>query len=404
MGIFYPHFSKPKQRFIEQMIFGLLAGKDVKLSTLSRKLDEPVQLKKTEARLSRHLNAPGMDQAINKEIASSASRKIHKDTLIILDPSDIRKNYAEAMPFLGRVRDGSTGQIVNGYWSCLAVACEVGKRRMLPLHHRLWSAEAPDFISENHQLREIINMISRAVSRRGIYVIDRGGDRCKIYNHLLRNHWRFIIRLTGSRHLRYRGKNSRALDLAESCPMLYRDQLVKETREGEKTYQIEYGFRRVRMPGKKPWLYLIVVKGFGRKPMMLLTTEEVTKSRKSIWFIVEGYISRWLVEDALRFIKQSYKLEDVRVLSYQRLQNMMALVLAAIYFSAVWLGSSVKLAVLSAYAIKASKRFFGIAEFHYYALADGIAALLSRIGASRSPHPRSPPVSSFPQTWFPGFG
>ena len=67
-------------------------------------------------------------------------------------------------------------------------------------------------------------------------------------------------------------------------------------------------------------------------PTRLLTTEEVTKSRKSIWFIVEGYISRWLVEDAIRFIKQSYKLEDIRVLSYQRLQNMMALVLAAIYF------------------------------------------------------------------------
>ncbi len=404
MGIFYPHFSKPQLRFIEQMIFGLLAGKDVKLSTISRKLDESVKLKKTEERLSRHLNTLGMDQHINREVAAAAARKIHQDTLIILDPSDIRKNYAEAMPFLGRVRDGSTGQIVNGYWSCLAVACEVGKRRMLPLHHRLWSAKAPNFISENHQLRQIIDMISKAVSKRGIYVIDRGGDRSRIYNHLLKNQLRFIIRLVGTRHLRYRGKNTRVNDLAESCPMLYRDQVVKETRDGEKTYQIEYGFRRVKMPGKKPWLYLVVVKGFGKKPMMLLTTEEVVKSRKSIWFIVEGYISRWLVEDAIRFIKQSYKLEDIRVFSYQRLQNMMALVLAAVYFSAVWLGNSVKLAVLSAHAIKASKRFFGIAEFHYYALADGIAALLSRIGSSRILQLRQTPRQRSPQTWLPGFG
>jgi hypothetical protein len=171
-----------------------------------------------------------MDQTINREIATAASRKVHEDTLIILDPSDIRKNYAEAMPFLGRVRDGSTGQIVNGCWSCLAVACEVGKRRMLSLHHRLRSASAPNSISENHQLREIITMISKAVSERGIYVIDRGGDRCRIYNHVLKNELRFIIRLVGTRHLRYRGKSRLAKDLAESCPMLYRDQIVKETR------------------------------------------------------------------------------------------------------------------------------------------------------------------------------
>jgi hypothetical protein len=334
MGIFYPHFSKPKCRFIEQMIFGLLAGKDVKLSTISRKLDETVKLKKTEERLSRNLNTLGMDRIINREVANAAARRIHKDTLIIVDPSDIRKNYAKAMPFLGRVRDGSTGQIVNGYWSCLAVACEVGKRRMLPLHHRLWSARAPNFVSENHQLREIIDMISGAVAKRGIYVIDRGGDRSRIYNHLLKNELRFLIRLVGSRHLCTRTKQVRAHKLADNCPMLFRDQIIKETKEGEKTYQIEYGFRRVKLPGKKQQLYLVVVKGFGEKPMMLLTTQEVTKSRKSIWFIVEGYISRWLVEDAIRFIKQSYKLEDIRVLSYQRLQNMMALVLAAIYFSA----------------------------------------------------------------------
>lgn len=392
LGIFSPHFSKPKQKLIEQMIFGIQASKDVKLSNIARALDEPIKLKKTEERLSRHLDAPGLGQTVNEQIAKAAGSRIKENTLIILDPTNIRKQYAKQMPYLGRVRDGSTGQIVNGYWSCLTVACEVGKRRMLPLHHRLWSAKAPNFISENHQLREIINMISKAVSKRGIYVIDRGGDRSRIYNHLLKNNLRFIIRLIGTRHLRYRGKNRRVNDLAESCPMLYRDQIVKETREGEKTYQIEYGFRRVKMPGKKPWLYLVVVKGFGQKPMMLLTTEEVIKSRKSIWFIVEGYISRWLVEDAIRFIKQSYKLEDIRMLSYQRLQNMMALVLAAIYFSAVWLGNSVKRAVLSAHAIKASKRFFGI------------AALLSRIGASRIPHPGPRPALPGPQTWLPGFG
>lgn len=402
MGIFYPHFSVPKLKFIEQMVFGIQASKDVKLSNISRCLDENISLKKTEERLSRNLNTLQLDEYINRQIANAASRRVHKQTLIIIDPSDIRKNYAEAMPFLGRVRDGSTGEIVNGYWSCLAVACEVGKRRMIPLHHRLWSASAPDFVSENHQIQQIIDTISKAVSKRGIYVIDRGGDRSRLYNHLLKNELDFIIRMTGKRDLVVRGRKHNALRMAENCPMFFSDQIVKETKDGEKTYQIQYGFRKVKLPGHKQQLYMVVVKGFGEKPLMLLTTREVVKSRRSLWFVVEGYISRWLVEDAIRFIKQSYKLEDIRVLSYQRLKNMMALVLAAVYFSAAWLGESVKLAVLTAHAIKASKRFFGVTEFHYYALADGISALLSRIRVSNLKFP----VSTFPspQPLLPGFG
>jgi hypothetical protein len=403
MGIFYPHFSLPQLKFIEQMVFGIQASKDVKLSNISRSLDEDIELKKTEERLSRNLNTPGLGRQINNQIAHASARRIHKDTLIIIDPSDIRKNYAKAMPFLGHVRDGSTGQITTGYWSCLAVACEVGKRRMLPVHHRLWSSKAPDFVSENHQLHQIIDMISSATNKRGIYVIDRGGDRIKIYNHLLKNKLDFIIRMVGNRDLLVRGRKRNMSKVAENCPMYFRDQIVKETREGEKTYQIEYGYRKVKLPGHKQQLYLVVVKGFGQKPLMLLTTREVVKSRKSLFFIVEGYLSRWLVEEAIRFIKQSYRLEDIRVLSYQRLKNMMALVLAAVYFSAAWLGESTKRAVLSAHAIKASKRFFGVSEFHYYALADGIALLLSRIRASRiSNHARKHP-KTLQQRWLPGF-
>jgi len=51
-------------------------------------------------------------------------------------------------------------------------------------------------------------------------------------------------------------------------------------------------------------------------------------------------MARWRVENAIRFIKQSYRLEDIRLLDYTRLKNMMAVVLAAAFFAAVWLGES----------------------------------------------------------------
>ena len=63
----------------------------------------------------------------------------------------------------------------------------------------------------------------------------------------------------------------------------------------------------------------------------------------------------------------------------------MALVWAAVYFSAVWWGESLKLAVLAARVTQVAMRFCGVPDFHDYALAAGIATLFSRRGAWRGP-------------------
>jgi hypothetical protein len=346
-GIFSPHFSKPQAAFIEQMLFGLSASQDCQLSAISRALDEPITLKKTEERLSHHLAAPQLGQTLHTQIVAHAARRIHPDTLIVVDPTDIRKPYAEKMPHLATVRDGSTGELVTGYWACLALACEPASRRVLPLLQQLWSAEAPDYVSENAQLLGIIDTIAAASAQRGIYVVDRGGDRMELYKPLLDRGLRFIIRLRGDRHLVVRGRAREALDIARGVRMQYAETVVREAQGGEKKLHLEYGFRRVRLPGRRGVeLTLVVVRGFGEKPLLLLTNVTVKKSRSSVWAIVSGYLTRWLVEETIRFIKQSYRLEDLRVLDYDRLRNLAALVLAAAYFAAVWLGESLKLAVL----------------------------------------------------------
>ena len=47
---------------------------------------------------------------------------------------------------------------------------------------------------------------------------------------------------------------------------------------------------------------------------MILTTVPLRKNRKVLWWAVQAYLTRWRIEDTLRFAKQSYRLEDVRVL------------------------------------------------------------------------------------------
>ena len=57
---------------------------------------------------------------------------------------------------------------------------------------------------------------------------------------------------------------------------------------------------------------------------------------------------------------------------------MMALVLASVYFAAVYLGHRPKLEIMATHILKTAKRIFGIPDFRYYALADGIGRILGR--------------------------
>ncbi len=370
--------SKPKMRFLGQMIYGIQAAKDVKLSNISRALEESISLKKTEERLSRHLEKPGLGQRVNEHIAGLAARRIHKDTLLIVDPSDIKKPYAKKMPYLARVRDGSAKEIVSGYWTCHIAACEPGNRRVIPLHQCLWSQKAPDFESENTQILRAIDTVRTASKDRGIWVMDRGGDRGNLLKPFLEREMRFIVRLLGNRNLVYKGHEVLAEKLARDCPKFYAERIVKEERGQEKSYHLEFGYRPVKLPGREEQLYLVVVTGFGQDPLMLITNLPMRKNRKVLWQVVKGYLSRWMIEETIRFIKQCYNLEDLRLLNYDRLRNMVAIVLAVVFFAAVHLGENIKLSVLTHHITKISKRFFGVPDFHYYALADGIANVLQR--------------------------
>ena len=118
LGRISPHFHKPAARFIGDMMYGIMAEKDVKLSSIVRALKEGITPKKVEDRLSRMLSSNGLERDLHDVIAAEGARKVHRDTLIILDPSDVQKPYAKKMEHLAKVWDGSKGEVGDnlGYW------------------------------------------------------------------------------------------------------------------------------------------------------------------------------------------------------------------------------------------------------------------------------------------------
>lgn len=134
----------------------------------------------------------------------------------------------------------------------------------------------------------------------------------------------------------------------------------------------------VCLPELKKPLTMVVIKGFSGQPMMLLTSLQINSKEKDLWFIISAYMKRWSIEETIRFVKQTYDLENIRVLRYVRLQNMMALLLAVFYFVAVILDQTQKLTVMAGHVLKCAKRVFGIPDFKYYALGDGLCNIFSR--------------------------
>lgn len=378
---------KTAGRLVREVVYGIQSRGSVRLSEIARSLEESTSLKKIIDRLSRQLQRTGLREPVRENLLQLASRRIDKETLLVIDPTDISKRYARRMEYLARVRDGSDGAIRDGYWCCQVVAARRGSAEVLPLYQELYSQRAPDFESENEEILKAVETVSSETGGRGTWVMDRGGDRREILLPLLRWKCRFLIRLRGDRHLVVRRSRQRVDAIADQCRRTYRETVIKESPEGEKVYHLDFGGCVVRFPGSEQKLSLIVVDGFGEKPLMLLTTMPIRRSRRSLWRVVESYLARWRVEETIRFIKQSYQLEDIRLLSYERLRNMAALVMVVAYFACVYLGKSVKLQILVQHIQQAAKRIYGIPEFRFYALADGIKQILFGRTAKLGPSP-----------------
>ena len=389
---------RPARRMVREVLVGMQARGSVRLSEIGRALNEGTALKKVIERLGRHLKRREVREQVARNLLELGAGKVGEETLLVVDLTDISKPYARRMEHLARVRDGSTGEFTNGYWCCQVVGVERDRADVVPLYQALYSQRAPDFVSENQEILKASGAAWNATEGRGVMVMDRGGDRIELLRPWVEAGRDFVVRMRGDRKVESRRSRESMEAVAQRCQPKYRTTIVREEGAREKVYRLGFGGTTVRLPGLRKPLSLVVVWGFGQKPLMLLSTLP-RGSRKRAWRIVESYLARWRVEETIRFMKQSYAVEDIRLLGYERLRTMAVLVMAAAYFTCVYLGSKAKLRILTCHVYEAAQRIFGIADFRFYAIADGIRqALYGRSGASRAPEPPPTPqnLSLFP--------
>jgi len=98
--------NKPEQKFLKACSFGILSSQSCIVRRTAQSLNEKISSKKTQERLIYHLDKSELDEKISQTLLQRQCHKLRKDSLIIVDPSDIVKKYADKMDGLSKVRDG----------------------------------------------------------------------------------------------------------------------------------------------------------------------------------------------------------------------------------------------------------------------------------------------------------
>jgi len=363
--------KKSRRKFISQMIFGIQASRDIKLSNVCRSLNEEIKLIKTEQRLSRQISKEDLTGHINKVILKEGYRKITKDIVLAWDLSDIQKPFAKKMDNLAKVWDGSEGEVGQGYWINSVVAADVNKEQLLPLYNELFSQKAKDFESENEQIFKALRAVNEELKGKGIWAMDRGADRKEIVEELSALKARFVIRARGDRKVRTRLGNwlsIREIACRVKTEGVYKLSIDKEGFKEDR--EVRVGVRHhLEIEGHET--SLVVVRGFGKNPLMMMTNVEKEPEE-----ILDIYLTRWKCEESFRFLKHEYHLEDVRVRSYIGLRNTVAIMQAVFYFLSVYLHRGLRVNILLEKILEKAKRFFEVPVFKHYAIADGIYRLL----------------------------
>jgi hypothetical protein len=357
------------------MTLGLALAGNVMLSEVGRKLApfRGITFHALHKGLCRGLKSPRWAAwPVQESYLDYVRKSLGKERVIACDLGDIPKPRVRRMPGIQTVRDGSTGEFKRG-WHLLEVEAIVGKgKRHIPLWLELFSVSRRGYKSTWTIIEKGIRTVVECVGTSGLWIFDRGFDSERFFQFLGEVKVTFLTRVNAKRCVidpasgRRKSLSALAKGVLDKAPFLWRRRYRGETllmRAGFCSIQMEHTHQRV---------CLIVVQGFGRHPFLLLTNRLLQTTQQAA-DLSKRYIQRWGVEEAGRLVKQAFRLENIRVLSWAGLVKLV--------WCALW-----TYGLLCLIRFKKQRRYrqilavypsFGSApSFPYYRLVGAVAWLL----------------------------
>lgn len=366
--------SRPVKKFIMCMIFGLLSSQSCYLTEIARKLKESIPLNKTVERLSRNLTNFDGAEALREQYLLSVGTNFDESTILIFDDSDVSKSCSSKLECLCRVRDGSTGKLTTGYWSAGVSALTAKHKQPIPVYSRLYSSEEEGYISNNAETLKSLAFVSAHFPKEMIRAFDRGYDAGYIFDYLIPQEENFIVRMN-ERSVIYKGDKTLISKLIVKFKGKYA--LKFKAKNGKKA-NCKISIVPVSLPTYPDTaLNLVICRGLGKEPLVLLTNLNSNDNRLCV-AITKVYLMRWRIEEYYKFKKQVFGFEKFLVRSLKSIRNLDLLLSIAIGFVGT-LSEKIAESLEVLEIIEASKRLYGLSKFTFYAIADGLYEIFSKL-------------------------
>lgn len=380
--------SRPEEKLVANLLYGIAESGSCHLSKIGRALKEGITLKKTIERLSRGLRnfSKTEQQKILDNYTATVKPYTDERTVYVIDGSDVTKPYSEKLEGLALVRDGSNGGIEKGYLTLEIAALTATTKSPLPVYDRVYSSKENEFTSEDDEVLKGLRYLSKTFGKAGIRALDRGYDALVYYEYFLKAQEKFVVRAKVNRNVKFKNETRNILEVAKQFKGKYR--IDFKDKKG-RIISCKTTIIPVSLPKyPKIPLNLVVVYGFGKVPMLLLTNLKSDDTRLANT-VAKVYLMRWRIEEYFRFKKQQYSFEDFRVRSLNSIRTLHR-ILSLLVGLIGMLSEKREQNLFVMELIAASKRIYppnlhkAMRKFMHYAIADGFFAVLRRCSAGIS--------------------
>ena len=391
--------SKPEYKFFKEMIYSIIASRKPIVADQARCLTgKNNDTKHIEKRLRRNLKNKNLTDKIIEANLSLISKSKEKIKYIIVDDTDIQKKYAVKMEHISRVRDGDTGKIGQGYNVLDMIAVSHESSSIKCIYQELYNIAGEEMpVSSNTKILNALKKISKHINISKItMVFDRGFDRTTLIEPFLVNKYRFVIRLMKTRYLEIFGQLSNYREWIKNTSFKWEMIAIKTSRNGRiKNKRYEVGILKVKYIvkrekeslGKKVNMWLLVTrkKGApkGKGYSYYLSNVEITDAYEAAKAIFESYGNRWKIEEYHRYIKENYRIEEIRLGKYVRLKMMILLMSISINIILGELGKRVCIYMSNKITKRRYIRWKKLKYFPLYIVTEYISKVISGLDLSK---------------------
>lgn len=309
--------KKPDKKFFR---FSLESIMEHRTTVLSRMGDTSITSAKHLLQYhSYHLGKP-VWHTLSSKVFTVLSRLIvnlSPDACVCFDSVDLNKHSAKQMEDLKKVRDGSTGNIVNGY---VLNAVSLQWIPLLMERELLKDTDGNDLTTRFEIFESQIAMMKKQFWWGYWVLADRLYDDVKKYNLLLTSGFRFAIRMKTSRFVTIKAVLSGGTGIGTRIETgIIKEQQI-QINERVQVKDIPIGHYEITFSWLiRPCYLMVTLKSGMKNPLRVLSSERDKQT-------VMQYLKRWEIERIFKTSKQELEFEKIGTQSKHKIDHLIALV------------------------------------------------------------------------------